>query len=184
MRDSKARLRHSQPVRQTKLCDLSKSRTVTSSRLQLNSDPSLDKMSKRMTQGWESFKDLREAVADATGNCHQTKLRNRTSNNQTKPCKRSAAKPEEKSRKGKLASLLPCSGQFTLLLLLLHAVTKVQPKFLNVLSLIVFNNYLSGLEYIWSHDNYSPLRSQRCVPLTLTSNNQTSLYPGVPGPGF
>jgi len=78
-----------------------------------------------MTQSWESSKDLRETFADTTGNCHQTKLRNRTSNNQTKPCKRSATKPEEKSRKGKLASLLPCSGQFTLLLLLLHAVTKV-----------------------------------------------------------
>ena len=121
---------------QTKLCDLSKSHTVTISSsirkkqpMIYNSDPSLNNMYKKMTGEWESSKD-------DTGDRHQTKLRNQTSSEQTKPCKRSASEFEQKSRRGKLRGLLFCYGQFAFLLLLLQAVTKVLSKFFLVLILL------------------------------------------------
>ena len=83
-----------------------------------NFDPSVSKMHNRMTRGWKSSKD-------DTSDRHQTKLRNQTSSDQIKPCKRSASEFEQKSRRGKLPGLLFCYGQFAVLLLLLQAVTKV-----------------------------------------------------------
>ena len=127
------------------LTDLSKSHPVTSLRirkqqtLSKNSDPYLNKMYKRMTQEWESSKD------DRASDSHQTKLRNRTSSDQMKPCKRSATEFEQKSRRGRLPGLLFCYRQFALLLLLLQAVTKVHSKFFLVFILL-----------------------SRCVSLTLT----------------
>ena len=94
-----------------------------------NFDPSVSKMHKRMTRGWKSSKD-------DTSDRHQTKLRNQTSSDQIKPCKRSASEFEQKSRRGKLPGLLFCYGQFAVLLLLLQAVTKVLSKFFLVLILL------------------------------------------------
>ena len=114
---------------QTKLCDLSNGFFRKQQQaMREDSDPSMSKMCKRRPQGWEPAKELREV------NGQQTKLgRNKTSSEQSRPCKRSAAKLEEKSRKGKLANLLKKLASLLLhcplLILLLQAVTKVQPKF-------------------------------------------------------
>ena len=114
---------------QKKLCDLSNGFFRKQQQaMREDSDPSMSKMCKRRPQGWEPAKELREV------NGQQTKLgKNKTSSEQSRPCKRSAAKLEEKSRKGKLANLLKKLASLLLhcplLILLLQAVTKVQPKF-------------------------------------------------------